>query len=125
MAKSSSTKFVKKQGVLSEAEEVKESDVTLTPEKEVEENNTTVENAKEEVEVDNSEGQDTFSPNISDDVDFTPTESKEKEVKVRLNSDFNCCIGGERHYFKKDKVYSVNPNLKRILNKSGLLKPLN
>lgn len=50
--------------------------------------------------------------------------TKENKVKVRLNKDHKCCIGGERYYFKKDCVYTVNTNIKRILNKGGLLKPL-
>ncbi len=50
--------------------------------------------------------------------------AKENKVKVRLNKDHKCCIGGERYYFKKDCVYTVNTNIKRILNKGGLLKPL-
>ena len=50
--------------------------------------------------------------------------TEENKVKVKLNKDHKCCIGGERYYFKKDGVYTVNTNIKRILNKGGLLKPL-
>ena len=50
--------------------------------------------------------------------------TEENKVKVKLNKDHKCCIGGERYDFKRDGVYTVNTNIKRILNKGGLLKPL-
>lgn len=66
-----------------------------------------------------------FKPNMtSDTTTFEPEQTKEKLVKVKLNNNFRCCVGGERYDFKKDEVYLVNRNIKRILNKSGLLKPL-
>lgn len=125
------TKFTKKTGVLSEAEvnetvngeEIEAVDTVKDVVETTDEITTEVENT---VDVDTSESQDTFSPSIpsGDDVNFA-VESKTQEVKIRLNKDHKCCIGGERYFFKKDKVYTVNPNIKRILNKSGLLKPLN
>lgn len=59
--------------------------------------------------------------------EFSPEEVTpvEKQVKIRLNSEYKGCIGGQRLYFKKDEVYTVDQNVKRILNNSGLLKPLN
>lgn len=51
-------------------------------------------------------------------------ETVEKVYRVKLNADYRGCIGGKRLYFKKDEVYTVDQNIKRILNKSNLLKPL-
>ena len=121
------TKFTKKTGILSEAEIV-ENDVISEDVKE-ETSNDEVSTDKLETsegeEVDTSKGQDSFSPSIGDEVSFESNEVKDTKVKIRLNANHRCCIGGERYYFEEDKVYSVNPNIKRILNKSGLLKPLN
>lgn len=61
---------------------------------------------------------------VKEDEEEPLNKTKENKVKVRLNKDHKCCIGGERYYFKKDGVYTVNTNIKRILNKGGLLKPL-
>lgn len=61
---------------------------------------------------------------VKEDEEESLNKAKENKVKVRLNKDHKCCIGGERYYFKKDCVYTVNTNIKRILNKGGLLKPL-
>ena len=62
-------------------------------------------------------------------VDVAPTgvdENKkpEERVKIRLRVDHNCCIAMEFYEFKANKVYTVPKNVKRILNRAGLLAPL-
>ena len=48
----------------------------------------------------------------------------EERVKIRLRVDHNCCIAMEFYEFKANKVYTVPKNVKRILNRAGLLAPL-
>lgn len=45
-------------------------------------------------------------------------------VKIRMRVDHKCCIAMERYDFKAGKTYVVPENVKRILNKAGLLAPL-
>lgn len=47
-----------------------------------------------------------------------------KNVKICPNSNHTCSIGGVRYYLKKDVQTNVPVEVKEILNKSGLLKPL-
>lgn len=46
-------------------------------------------------------------------------------VKIKMRVDHKCCIAMERYDLKKDKTYTVPRNVKNILNKAGLLAPLN
>jgi hypothetical protein len=66
--------------------------------------------------------------NNTDSVEMVKTEDKlvaERNVKVKTSMNYNCCIGGERYSFEKDKVQSVPLNVKLILEKEdNLLKPL-
>lgn len=48
----------------------------------------------------------------------------EERVKIRLRVDHNCCIAMEFYEFKANNVYTVPKNVKRILNRAGLLAPL-
>lgn len=45
-------------------------------------------------------------------------------VKIRMRVDHKCCIAMERYDLKAGKTYVVPENVKRILNKAGLLAPL-
>lgn len=45
-------------------------------------------------------------------------------VKIRMRVDHKCCIAMERYDLKAGKTYTVPENVKRILNKAGLLAPL-
>lgn len=45
-------------------------------------------------------------------------------VKIRMRVDHKCCIAMERYDLKADKVYTVPENVKKILNKAGLLSPI-
>lgn len=45
-------------------------------------------------------------------------------VKIRMRTDHKCCIAMERYDLKAGKTYVVPENVKRILNKAGLLAPL-
>lgn len=47
-----------------------------------------------------------------------------KMVKICPNTDHSCVIGGTRYYLRKDVQQIVPQEVKDILNKSGLLKPL-
>lgn len=48
----------------------------------------------------------------------------EGNTKIRLRVDHNCCIAMEFYEFKAGKVYTVPKNVKKILNRAGLLAPL-
>lgn len=54
------------------------------------------------------------------DVRRKPTEN----VKIRLRVDHSCCIAMEQYDFKAGKVYTVPKNVKKILNRAGLLSPI-
>ena len=60
-------------------------------------------------------------------VEVTPIQKKEApkgNVRVRLNKNHHCFIGGEYYNFTKGNCYLVPENVKCILNKAGLLAPL-
>ena len=67
------------------------------------------------------------APNVNVEVAPTGVDEKrkpEERVKIRLRVDHNCCIAMEFYEFKANKVYTVPKNVKRILNRAGLLAPL-
>ena len=49
---------------------------------------------------------------------------KEKMVKIRLREKHVCNIGGTPYHFKKNEVYTVPHNVKRVLMEAGLLTSL-
>lgn len=84
---------------------------TTAPEQETPEVDVTVPDVEEpEVSVDTSSIDDSKKP--------------ENMVKVRMRTDHKCTIGGELYQLESSKVYTVPENVKRILNKAGLLSPL-
>lgn len=84
---------------------------TTAPEQETPEVDVTVPDVKEpEVSVDTSSIDDSKKP--------------ENMVKVRMRTNHKCTIGGELYQLESGKVYTVPENVKRILNKAGLLSPL-
>lgn len=84
---------------------------TTAPEQETPEVGVTVPDVEEpEVSVDTSSIDDSKKP--------------ENMVKVRMRTDHKCTIGGELYQLESGKVYTVPENVKRILNKAGLLSPL-
>ena len=46
------------------------------------------------------------------------------KVKIRMRVDHKCCIAMERYDLKAGKTYTVPENVKKVLNKAGLLAPL-
>ena len=67
------------------------------------------------------------APKVNGEVAPTGVDEKKKpeeRVKIRLRVDHNCCIAMEFYEFKANKVYTVPKNVKRILNRAGLLAPL-
>ena len=67
------------------------------------------------------------APKVNVEVAPTGVDEKKKpeeHVKIRLRVDHNCCIAMEFYEFKANKVYTVPKNVKRILNRAGLLAPL-
>ena len=46
---------------------------------------------------------------------------KEKMVKIRLREKHFCNIGGTPYHFKKNEVYTVPLNVKRVLMEADLL----
>ena len=84
---------------------------TSAPEQETPEVDVTVPDVEEpEVSVDTSSIDDSKKP--------------DNMVKVRMRTDHKCTIGGELYQLESGKVYTVPENVKRILNKAGLLSPL-
>lgn len=49
----------------------------------------------------------------------------EGNVKIRMRVDHRCNIAMEQYDLKAGKVYTVPRNVKNILNRAGLLAPLN
>ena len=68
------------------------------------------------------------SPKVTVDVDESAVvdehKKPEERVKIRLRVDHSCCIAMEYYDFKAGEVYRVPRNVKRILNRAGLLAPL-
>ena len=67
------------------------------------------------------------APKVNVEISPTGVDEKKKpeeRVKIRLRVDHNCCIAMEFYEFKANKVYTVPKNVKRILNRAGLLAPL-
>lgn len=94
-----------------ETPEESEKETTTAPEQETPEVDVTVPDVEEpEVSVDTSSVDDSKKP--------------ENMVKVRMRTDHKCTIGGELYQLESGKVYTVPENVKRILNKAGLLSPL-
>lgn len=89
---------------------VEEQEVVEVPEVEV-----------QEVEVEEPKKEDVV-------VDTSVAEVKESKnngkVKIRMRVDHKCCIAMERYDLKAGKTYTVPENVKRVLNKAGLLAPL-
>ena len=56
-----------------------------------------------------------------------PNESKTNKglVKICLSKDHRCVIGGSVWDFKKGEVYSVPSNVKAVLRRGDLLRPIN
>lgn len=48
----------------------------------------------------------------------------EQQVRIRMARDHRCTIAMKFYDLKKGQCYNVPPNVKRILNKAGLLSPL-
>lgn len=62
-----------------------------------------------------------------EEVTLVKTEKKVdpvKMVKVKLNCNHRCYIGGEWYTFQADKQYNVPENVKNILMGANLLLPL-
>lgn len=47
-----------------------------------------------------------------------------KMVKILMACDHKCFVGGEWYYLLKDKHYNVPENVKAVLMKNNILKPL-
>lgn len=47
-----------------------------------------------------------------------------KMVKIFMNDNHKCCIGGEWYYLLKDKQYNVPENVKEVLLRANKLRPL-
>lgn len=61
------------------------------------------------------------------EVDPTPVADEPKvkgNVRIRMNKDHSCFIGGEHYVLTAGQCYNVPENVKNILNRAGLLAPL-
>lgn len=66
-------------------------------------------------------------PSVDVDTESAKVNTSNKpngNVKIRMRVDHKCCIAMERYDLKAGKTYVVPENVKRILNKAGLLAPL-
>lgn len=53
-----------------------------------------------------------------------PVKKPVKMVKILMNDNHKCCVGGEWYYLLKDKHYNVPENVKDILLRANKLRPL-
>lgn len=53
-----------------------------------------------------------------------PKKEPQQNAKIRLRVDHKCSIGHENYNFVAGKVYTVPRNVKKVLNRAGLLAPL-
>lgn len=53
-----------------------------------------------------------------------PTVAPAKMVRILMAENHKCFIGGEWYYLIKDKHYNVPENVKNILLKANILRPL-
>lgn len=53
------------------------------------------------------------------------TKKPKTDVKIKMREDHRCTVAMETYDLKKGKTYTVPRNVKNILNKAGLLAPLN
>ena len=98
-----------------EVETASEDGVEATVEPEVE-----VPEVEVETPVDTKDSIDVNTENAKVDTSNKPS----GKVKIRMRVDHKCCIAMERYDLKAGKTYVVPENVKRILNKAGLLAPL-
>jgi len=91
---------------------------TSTPEEEVTTNVSETEGVENPVE-NSVEGVDEVT--VNETIEQKPAV---KNVKILPNTNHTCCIGGTRYFLKKGVQIVVPQEVKDILNKSGLLKPL-
>lgn len=95
-----------------------------TPVEESEKAETTAEEQETAPEVDVTVP-DVEEPEVSVDTSSVDESKKpENMVKIRMRTNHKCSIGGELYQLDGGKVYTVPENVKRILNKAGLLSPL-
>lgn len=85
------------------------------------------ENSDSPIEVDLTPTVEDSQPKVDVDPEAVTVDTKRKpkeNVKIRLRVDHSCTIAMERYDFKEGKVYNVPANVKKILNRAGLLAPL-
>lgn len=114
--------------------EVKTQEVeTVETNVEVSENvevNTETDNVEEvqvevpEVEVPENDTQDSTVEVETDKAQVNTSNKPNGNVKIRMRVDHKCTIAMERYDLKAGKTYTVPLNVKRVLNKAGLLSPL-
>lgn len=106
-----------------------EVDVTLEEQKGVEAGNIDTESDVETEEVQGVEVEIPSEPTQGVEVETekakVDTSNKPNgNVKIRMRVDHKCVIAMERYDLKEGKTYVVPLNVKRVLNKAGLLAPL-
>lgn len=109
-----------------------EVDVTLEEQKGVEADNIDTESDVEtEVETEVQDVEVEIPSEPTQDVEVETEKAKvdtsnkpNGNVKIRMRVDHKCVIAMERYDLKAGKTYVVPLNVKRVLNKAGLLAPL-
>lgn len=95
--------------------------ITVNPKKEE------VKEEKENIEIISPDLKDKIERKLNDEVALVKNEKKPyepKNVKIVLKKYHRCNIGGNWYEFFPDKQYIVPENVKKILMKVDLLKPL-
>ena len=77
-----------------------------------------------EVEVPENDTQDSTVEVETDKAQVNTSNKPNGNVKIRMRVDHKCTIAMERYDLKAGKTYTVPLNVKRVLNKAGLLSPL-
>lgn len=101
--------------------------VTVAEDVEVSTEDTEAEVSENDTEVAENEAEDTATVVVDKaSVKATaPAPKKSGIVKVTLSKDHRCTIGGVTWDFKKGEVYDVPTNVKSVLRRGDLLRPVN
>lgn len=77
-----------------------------------------------EIEVPENDTQDSTIEVETEKAQVNTSNKPNGNVKIRMRVDHKCTIAMERYDLKAGKTYTVPLNVKRVLNKAGLLSPL-
>ncbi len=76
------------------------------------------------VEIPEENGVTIDTESLKVDEEKIPEEKESKKTRIRMRVDHSCTIAMVNYVLKKDKVYDVPHDVRRILSEAGLLSPL-